>query len=430
MTAALFHPLPHPNVLAAGPLRSPRRATLAGLTVLVMVGHFFALGGSLSGWASLFADQPGSAMLGMPNTATTTDAAAGASATPKQPRPVSSSLVRWIRPAPPPPPPEPVVVAVKPKPKPKAETKPPKAVEEPPVSSAGVVPLPEPEVQPATPDTTTAAAEPESNSTPPEPAPATEPVEPTTATVPPEQPSTELASGTPAAESALARSFRETGTATLPAATPPPSMRLSYKMEALEKDTPWYGSALLSWSQNGQRYEAKLEAKVPFFGTVNTQTSDGNLQPYGLEPTVYRETKRRGPRATHFEPEAGRVRFSSNAPTVPYKAGIQDRISTSLQLAALLNARPNAYPPNTVVQLPVTGTSTAELWDFLVGADETLNLPAGTLLTRKVTRSPRGERDMTVEIWLAPQLAHMPARMRFTQSNGNVADFMLDTMPR
>lgn len=413
-------------------MRSPRRATLAGLTVLVMVGHFFALGGSLSGWASLFADQPGSAMLGIPNTATTTDAAAGASTTPKQPGPVSSSLVRWIRPAPSPPPPEPAVVAVKPKPKPKpkAEPKPLKAVEEPPVSSAGVAPLPEPEVQPATPDTTTAAAEPESNGTPPEPTPATEPVEPTTAAVPREQPSTELGSATPAAESALARSFREQGTATLPAATPPPSMRLSYKMFALEKDTPWYGSALLSWSQDGQRYEAKLEAKVPFFGTVRTETSDGNLRPYGLEPTVYRETKRRGPRATHFEPEAGRVRFSSNAPTVPYKAGIQDRMSASLQLAALLNARPNAYPANTVVQVPVTGTSTAELWDFLVGADETLNLPAGSLLTRKVTRSPRAEHDITVEIWLAPQLAHMPVRMKFTQANGNLVDITLDTMPR
>ena len=40
----------------------------------------------------------------------------------------------------------------------------------------------------------------------------------------------------------------------------------------------------------------------------------------------------------------------------------------------------------------------------------------------KLTRNPRREYDQKVEIWLAPALAYLPARIRMTQANGDFVD--------
>jgi hypothetical protein len=72
--------------------------------------------------------------------------------------------------------------------------------------------------------------------------------------------------------------------------------------------------------------------------------------------------------------------------------------------------------------MQAVGTRTAEPWLFTVEAQEKLYLPGGTLDTLKLARQPRREYDQKVEIWLAPALSYLPARIRITQTNGDFID--------
>ena len=42
--------------------------------------------------------------------------------------------------------------------------------------------------------------------------------------------------------------------------------------------------------------------------------------------------------------------------------------------------------------------------------------------TLKLTRSPRKEYDIKVELWLAPGMDYVPVRLRLTQPNGDSVD--------
>jgi hypothetical protein len=57
-----------------------------------------------------------------------------------------------------------------------------------------------------------------------------------------------------------------------------------------------------------------------------------------------------------------------------------------------------------------------------MGTMETLELPGGTVQALKLTRNPRQPYDQQVDIWLAPTLGYLPARIRILESNGDFID--------
>ena len=181
----------------------------------------------------------------------------------------------------------------------------------------------------------------------------------------------------------------------------------------------------LSWRREGPNYEARLELAMPLLGK-RVQTSQGSVGPDGLRPTRFAD-KRSSERAVQFEPEAKRIRFSNNAPEAEWLPGAQDRLSLFLQLAGLLRAQPRQT--GDVLSFQVAGLGDAEIWQFEVGALETLRLPAGNIEARLLKRTPRKPHDSTVEVWLAPALGHLPVRLRIAQPNGDVADQRLARLP-
>jgi len=170
-----------------------------------------------------------------------------------------------------------------------------------------------------------------------------------------------------------------------------------------------------------------MEMKVFLLGS-RVQTSTGRVGPAGLSPERFAD-KSRSEKAAHFDAELGRVRFSNNAPDATLLPGAQDRLSLFLQIAGLLQARPQAYASGQTIEMQVVGTGDADLWRFEVGDEVTLALPAGEVRARQLKRLPRKEFDSTVEMWLAPGLQHLPVRLRVTQANGDVADQQLSRMP-
>ena len=219
-------------------------------------------------------------------------------------------------------------------------------------------------------------------------------------------------------------------TSSLASSTPPPvrlpvSTRLAFDVVGQIKKFNYSASAELLWQHDGQHYQARQELKVLFLGG-RTQTSTGDITPRGLLPQRFGD-RSRSEKAAHFDYERGRVTFSANNPEAPLVAGTQDRLSIFVQLGALLAGAPERYPKGTRISLATVGASSADIWSFTVGAEETLHLPVGEVRALKLQRLPRRDHDydQKAELWLAPSLGYLPARIQITQSNGDFADLRL-----
>lgn len=199
--------------------------------------------------------------------------------------------------------------------------------------------------------------------------------------------------------------------------TVPGSMRLKYKVEA--NKFPFGANAELQWQHVGEGYDARLELSA--FGQTRVQSSRGQVTADGLAPIRFSD-KYRSEVAAHFNREKGKVTFSANTPDAPLLSGAQDRLSILVQLAAMVAGDPAHYQPATTITIQTIGPRDADTWLFTVEREEKLRLPGGELNTLKLVRNPRQEFDQKVELWLAPALGYLPARIRFTEPNGEYID--------
>ncbi|MDQ0037200.1 hypothetical protein J2W30_004975 [Variovorax boronicumulans] len=179
----------------------------------------------------------------------------------------------------------------------------------------------------------------------------------------------------------------------------------------------------LVWLQDGSRYDGRLTLKAVFFTLLNWH-STGKIGPSGLEPERYSES-RKAEVASHFVRDQGQIIFSNNAPPVPLQPGAQDRMSVMMQLGGLLAASPERYPAGTRISVQTVGVRDGDIWVFVVGDEEKLQLPAGEYTARKLTRTPRKEFDRKLELWLAPRYGYLPVRIKQTEANGDFADAQL-----
>lgn len=409
------------------PSAAPRWPTLAALVSAVLGLHLVLLAGDVP--LSLLAAQPaGTAAAEATETAIATADLASARSQAQTTSPVRVSTVRWIVPAPalapiaavPPPRPRPVV---------RAAPAPREAVAEVPA-------VPEPATERLTPASEVSEATPIAPDEPRGPDPAVvataEPV-PATPTEPASTPeATDAAEPAGSDDLLLAAATpgqaRKAGAAVkLSPAQPPASTHLNYDVTGRVKGIAYKAQGTLDWTLADGRYSARMEMRVFLLGS-RVQTSTGRVGPAGLMPERFAD-KSRSEKAAHFEADRQRIRFSTNTPEVPLLPGAQDRLSLFLQLAGLLQARPQAYATGQTVDMQVAGTGDAPVWRFQVGEESTLSLPAGELRVRHLVRQPRKEFDSTVEMWLAPSLQHLPVRLRVTQPNGDMADQELSRLP-
>lgn len=207
----------------------------------------------------------------------------------------------------------------------------------------------------------------------------------------------------------------------------PTSVRLRYKVFAEYKRLPLTGSAALTWRQNGEQYDARLE--IAMLNQQRQQASTGTVTADGLAPQRFSE-RARGEQAAHFEREAGRISFSGNTPSAELLAGAQDRLSVLLQLSALVAGDPSRYPPGSAIRVQTAGAREADVWTFEVVGVETLDLPGGRQPAIKLQRLPRREFDVKVELWLGMQQEYLPVRVRLTQHDGDIVDQQWESSDR
>jgi hypothetical protein len=218
------------------------------------------------------------------------------------------------------------------------------------------------------------------------------------------------------------------GTGSTPGATRPMlvpgSVRLNFAVTAQQGPQPLSGAfGELIWLQDGNQYNARLSMRF-LFKTLRQWTSTGTIGVHGIEPGRYSDT-RRSEVASHFVRERGQIVFSNNSPSVPLLAGAQDRLSVMMQLGALLAGDPARYPAGSKISVQTATSRDADVWVFTVGDEEMLSLPGGQFVARRLTRPPRREFDLKVDLWLAPSHGYLPLRLVLTEPNGDYADFQV-----
>ena len=197
-------------------------------------------------------------------------------------------------------------------------------------------------------------------------------------------------------------------------------MHLKYKINGEVKGFAYFVNGDLQWKQDGKTYEARMAVSHFLLGS-RVQTSRGDLGATGLEPIRFGD-KVRSERAAHFERSKRKVTFSANSPEAPLVPGMQDQLSTLVQLASMVAGSPSSFPEGTLVPFESVGPTSVESWIFKVGAQEKLTLPGGPVSAIKLVREALGEYGTRGEVWLAPSMGYLPVRIRLTEANGNFID--------
>ncbi|WP_341313400.1 DUF3108 domain-containing protein [Paraburkholderia sp. IMGN_8] len=233
------------------------------------------------------------------------------------------------------------------------------------------------------------------------------------------------ASASAAASSANASAA---GTASAPAAANAPQASPGVKFSVppsgeLQYDTFYNGvrnqPGTIHWTSNAQSYEMVVSVPLPFIGTF-VYSSRGRIDAFGLAPEQYVEKRGRRPEdVSIFNRAAKQVAFTRTPATLPLPDGAQDRFSMVMQLASLVRGDPGAYQPGVTRQFFVVDSDSGENWPVETIGEETIRTAQGYLDTRHFKRLPRHDGDRRrIDVWLAPSLGWLPARIMQTEPNG------------
>ncbi|MPW05958.1 DUF3108 domain-containing protein [Paraburkholderia sp. CNPSo 3155] len=196
----------------------------------------------------------------------------------------------------------------------------------------------------------------------------------------------------------------------------PPSAELDY-------DTFYNGvrnaPGTIHWASNGQRYEMVVSVPLPFVGPF-VFSSHGGIDGFGLAPAQYSEKRgRRAEDIAIFNRSDKKIAFTRTPASLPLPDGAQDRFSVVMQLASLVRGDPDAYKPGVTRQFFVVDSDSGENWPIETIGDESIRAAQGYLQTRHFKRLPRHDGDQRrIDVWLAPSLGWLPARILQTEPNG------------
>jgi hypothetical protein len=214
----------------------------------------------------------------------------------------------------------------------------------------------------------------------------------------------------------------------------PLSTRLRYELKG------WYrgavhGSAQVEWLREGRRYQVHLEVLIgPSFAPLvrRRMSSEGRISPDGLAPQRYeQETWQiigRTRRADMvFGPEQVLLATGQH---LPRPADVQDTASQFVQMVFLLTRRPELAQAGRSVEFALALPHRIDRWTYDMAGRATLDTPVGPVETVHVRpRRRAGGGDLTAQMWLAPSLQMLPARIRIEQDEDTWADLLLQQAP-
>lgn len=214
----------------------------------------------------------------------------------------------------------------------------------------------------------------------------------------------------------------------------PASTRLSYELHG------WYrgdvtGSAKVEWLREGRRYQVHLEVVIGSSMAPlarRRMSSEGRISADGLVPQRYeQETWQIIGRTRRADMVLGsEIVTLANGKRQPRPPDVQDTASQFVQMVFLLMTRPELARPGASVDFALALPHRIDRWTYDMKGAETLSTPAGSIATLHVQpRRRAAEGDLTVQMWLAPSLQMLPARIRIEQDASTWADLVLAKFP-
>jgi hypothetical protein len=157
-------------------------------------------------------------------------------------------------------------------------------------------------------------------------------------------------------------------------------------------------------------------------------TSQGEVTPQRLEPSVYEELRRSGPRGAKMGPFEITL---ANGRAVARPDGVQDTASQFVELAHRFATGQETLEAGRTVSFWMARPGAVDLWTYDIVGPEMLNTPrlgqvqAYRLVPRPIAR-PRG--NITAQMWFAPSLQYLPVRILVSMGDEAAVDLMVDSI--
>lgn len=212
----------------------------------------------------------------------------------------------------------------------------------------------------------------------------------------------------------------------------PPSAELNYAIKARQSGIALDGEARVVWQSSGGKFVTSTETRAMLLGKILDTKSEGSIDQYGLAPVSFTEKRfRKEATSANFHRERKTIDFSASPETYAIKGGEQDRNSAIWQLVSVARAAPEKFKVGSRWTFFVVGQRDAETWRFRVTKLEKISTPYGELNTVRVVKAPPpDQKGQQVELWLAPGLEWYPARIRYTEPDGDFIEQSLATVNR
>ena len=212
----------------------------------------------------------------------------------------------------------------------------------------------------------------------------------------------------------------------------PPSADLHYRIRAQQSGLTIDGTGEVQWQSGDGKFSVTSESRASLFGKVLEAKSVGDVDQFGLAPTSFNNKRfRKDATTTTFDRQSKTIRFSASAATYPIKGGEQDRNSVMWQLISVARAAEGKFKNGSEWRFFVAGQRDAEPWIFKVDKTEKIRTALGDLSTVHVVRAPPPDaKGQQLDIWLAPSMEWYPARVRFTDPDGEYIEQTLESIAR
>src|SRR5262249_36330394 len=139
----------------------------------------------------------------------------------------------------------------------------------------------------------------------------------------------------------------------------------------------------------------------------------------------YEENRKKKIDTAVFDHNANTIQFS-RGPQAPLPPGAQDRFSVFLQMVSLARGNPQRYnTPGATETFEVADIDGIDSMQVQYVGEDQVDTGKGMVRAKHFVRLARRDNDRRrVEVWLAPSLGWMPARLRQTEPDGTQIDLV------
>ena len=205
----------------------------------------------------------------------------------------------------------------------------------------------------------------------------------------------------------------------------PVSTRLSYTLTGYYRGD-FSGKARVQWLRNADRYQAQVDVNVALLLNMR-MTSQGRITPTRLWPEAYEEVRRGKTRTARL---GDQLLYLDNGNSLPRPPLLQDTASQFVQLSQDFALGRHKLQVGAVVPVMLARPGGVDEWVYDVVSVDTLSTRLGDVpafhLKPRPLANPRG--SIAVDMWFAPRLQHLPARIRLTLNEDTWLDLMLDSI--